>query len=160
MIHRFVELKDEIKCALSNLDTGNLIMLISNEWDICQSLIIVLQSCEEVTREMSGQRYVSGSSGIPLTIGLISALNKIVSLTYRQENNIAVFPDEVKMCRQDLLSEISTRFSNLEQSRTYTVAMFLDPRYKLYFESENVADSTKKHIIGLVTTMINENERC
>ncbi|CAG4952948.1 unnamed protein product [Parnassius apollo] len=110
---------------------------------------------------MSDQRYVSGSSVIPLTIGLTSALNEIASLTYRQENNIDVFPDEVEMWRQDhLLSEISTRFSNLEQSRTYTVAMFLDPRYKLYFESENVADNTKKNIIGLVTTMINENERC
>ncbi|CAK1584211.1 unnamed protein product [Parnassius mnemosyne] len=135
-------------------------MLHSYEWDICQSLIIVLQPCEEATREISGQRYLSGSSVIPLTIGLTSALNEIASSTYRQENKISVFPDEVEMCRQDLLSEISTRFSNLEQSRTYTVAMFLDPRYKLYFESENVADNTKKHIIGLVTTIINENERC
>ncbi|KAF9416040.1 hypothetical protein HW555_006452 [Spodoptera exigua] len=63
------------------------------------------------------------------------------------------------MCRQDLLAEIGTRFSNLEQSRTYTVAMFLDPRYKLYFENENIADATKKHIVNLVTAMINESER-
>ncbi|CAH0717085.1 unnamed protein product, partial [Brenthis ino] len=160
MLNRFVELKDKIKCALSNLDTGNLVMLTNYEWDVCPSLIIVLQPCEEVTREMSGQRYVSGSAVIPLTNGLISALNEIASLTYRQENNIDVFPDEIEMCRQDLLSEISTRFSYLEQSRTYAVAMFLDPRYKLYFQSENVAENTKKHIIGLVTTMINETERC
>ncbi|CAF4948123.1 unnamed protein product [Pieris macdunnoughi] len=128
MIERFVELKDEIKCALSNLDTGNLINLTTYEWDICQSLVVVLQPCEEVTREMSGQKYVSGSSVIPLTIGLTNALKEIASQTYRQENNIDIFPDEVEMCRQDLLSEIGTRFSNLEQSRTYTVAMFLDPR--------------------------------
>lgn len=160
MLERFVLLKEEIKCALSNLEPSNLIQLTSYEWDVCQSLITVLQPCEEVTREMSGQKYVSGSSVIPLTVGLISALGEVASLTYRQEKNIDVFPDEVEMCRQDLLSEISTRFSNLEQSRTYTVAMFLDPRYKLYFENDNVADTTKRHIVGLVTAMINENERC
>lgn len=109
MLSRFVELKDEINCVMSNLDVVNCTRLTSYDWDICQSLIWVLRPCDEVTRGMSGQKYVSG---------LTNALQEIASETYRQENNISKFPDEVEMCRQDLLSEINSRFQNLERSRT------------------------------------------
>lgn len=156
MLKRFIELKDETKCALRNLDATNIMTLTSYEWDVCESLILVLQPCEEVTREMSSQKYVSGSSVLPITVGLTSALNEIADPSYQQSNHIAVFPDEVEMCRQDLLSEIVNRFANVENSKTFTTSMFLDPRYKLYFENQTIADNTKKHKIGLVTAMINE----
>lgn len=65
-------------------------------------------------------------------------------------------PNEVEMARQDILSGLSSRFSSLENSRTFTTCMFLDPRYKLYFENENTAESTKKYVIGLVTSLISE----
>lgn len=103
----------------------------------------MLRPCEKVTREMSGQKYVSGSSVIPITVGLTNALQEIATETYRQENNISIFPDEVEMCRQDLLSEINSRFQNLERSRTLTISTFLDPRYKLYFQNATVAENTK-----------------
>ncbi|XP_022825647.1 zinc finger BED domain-containing protein 4-like [Spodoptera litura] len=158
MLSRFVELKDEINCAMSNLDVVNCTRLTSYDWDVCQSLIWVLRPCEEVTREMSGQKYVSGSSVIPITVGLTNALQEIATETYRQENNISIFPDEVEMCRQDLLSEINSRFQNLERSRTLTISTFLDPRYKLYFQNATVAENTKHHVVGLVTSMIQQTE--
>ncbi|CAH2226343.1 jg19751 [Pararge aegeria aegeria] len=158
MLQRFIELEDEIKCAISNLDSTNLMNLTTYEWDLCKSLIVVLQPCEEVTREMSGQKYVSGSSVLPITVGLTSALREIADLVYQQSNDIAAFPDEIEMCRQDLLSEITTRFANVENSKTFTTAMFLDPRYKLYFENQSIAENTKKHVISLVAAMIVNDE--
>lgn len=63
---------------------------------------------------MSGQRYVTGSSVIPLTTGITNALEEIVNPAYQSENKISVFPVEIEMCRQDLLSEISNPLGNLE----------------------------------------------
>lgn len=153
MLQRFMELKDEIKCALGS---SAIISLTSYEWDICEALIVVLEPSEEVTREMSGQIYVTGSSVLPITSGLTCVLKEIADPEYQHNKNIKGFPDEVEMRRQDLLSEITSRFANVENSRTFTTSMFLDPRYKLYFENQTIADNAKKHVISLVTAMINE----
>ncbi|CAK1603037.1 unnamed protein product [Parnassius mnemosyne] len=37
--------------------------------------------------------------------------------------------------------------------------MFLDPRFKLYFEDQYVADTTKQRIIEMITTIINKEDR-
>lgn len=46
----------------------------------------------------------------------------------------------------------------MELSRKFTVAMFLDQRFKLNFENYIVADNTKKYVINLVTTLTNNEE--
>lgn len=82
---------------------------------------------EEVTRELSGEKYVTGSLVIPITMGLTQ------SLTNLHAENFMLAVDRM---RQDIIGGIKIRFSNLSQSKTFTNCMFLDPRFKLYFEDQ------------------------
>ncbi|CAH2109251.1 unnamed protein product [Euphydryas editha] len=56
----------------------------------------------------------------------------------------------VERLRQDLIRNIRRRFLNLNQSRTFSNCVFLDPRFKFYFGDAHVADRTKRRIIGLI----------
>lgn len=151
MLERFIEIKEEINSSLSNLNPG-LSLLTPHEWVVIEKLLLVLRPCEQVTKEMSGQKYVTGSAVIPITTALKPSLVELIL------NDAEPLPDEVEKVRTNLFGELVSRFSSLENSRTYTVCMFLDPRYKLYFENESTADNTKKHVIGLVTNLIREAE--
>ena len=84
------------------------------DWDLCDNFCKVLQPCEEVTREMSAQNYVTASVVIPITRGLKTALENI-----DVSDNLIV-----DSFRQDLLSEIRRLFYNIEQSRTFALCMF------------------------------------
>lgn len=91
--------------------------------------------------ELSGEKCVTGSLVIPITMGLTQAL------TNSQAENFMPAVDRV---RQDLRGGIKNRFSNLSQSKTYTNCLFLDPIFKLYFENQATVEETKRRIIALV----------
>lgn len=143
MLERLVELKEEINSALCNMHS-NVHSLTSYDWDVCEGLCKVLKPCEEVTREMSAQNFVCGSVVIPITRGLKTALENA------EDVNIHL----VDSFRQDLLGEIGRRFQNLD--RTFSLCMFLDPRFKLYFEDSSTAEEAKRTAISLVTSLIQE----
>lgn len=87
---------------------------------------------EEITKIMSGQKYVTLSSVIILTNGPESLYNLM-----KRENS----PTLVQNVVDEFLRGISTRLSGLEQSKTLLVSTFLDPRFKnVSFSSENIAD--------------------
>lgn len=52
-------------------------ILTTYEWKICEDLCKVLEPCEEVTRELSGEKFVTGNLVIPITTGLTKALDNI-----------------------------------------------------------------------------------
>ncbi|CAH2103396.1 unnamed protein product [Euphydryas editha] len=139
MLMRCVELREPLNSALINLGMET---VTNYEWTICKEMCVVLQPCEEVTRELSGQKYITGSLVIPITIGLTKALENL-----GQQN---IFMPLVERLRQDLIGNIKKRFLNLNQSKTFANCMFLDPRFKFYFDDAHVADETKRRIIGLV----------
>ncbi|CAG4984004.1 unnamed protein product [Parnassius apollo] len=149
MLQRFVELKEEVNSALSNLNAIS-ISLTAVEWKLCEHICNILKPCEEVTREVSAQKYITGSLVIPITTGLVKSLENINSNTYL---------DTAQKLQQDLLAAIKNRFIHLDKSGTFTTCMFLDPRFKLYFEDQYVADTTKQRIIEMITTIINKEDR-
>lgn len=124
--------------------------LTAMDWELCQNMCDILKPCEEVTKEISGQKYVTGSIVIPITTALISSIENLDTRNY-------TFAAQV--LQQDLIGALKNRFGNLDKSRTFKVCMFLDPRFKLYFEDQNVADNTKQHIIHLVTALINKEDQ-
>ncbi|XP_028161108.1 zinc finger BED domain-containing protein 4-like [Ostrinia furnacalis] len=149
MLERMLEIKEEVNSALSNLDSTAL-SLSQIEWEICEHVCHILRPCEEVTKEISGQKYVAGSMVIPITTGLISCLENLDSRLYHPT---------AQCLQQDLISKLKKRFVNLDKSRIFTRAMFLDPRFKLYFEDPTVAENTKQSIIQSVTSLINKEDR-
>lgn len=110
------------------------------DWELCQNMSDILKPCEEVTKEISGQKYVTGSIVIPITTALISSIENLDTRNYNSAAHAF---------RQDLIGSLKNRF----------VCMFLDPRFKLYFEDQNVADNTKQHVIQLVTAQINKEDQ-
>lgn len=60
--------------------------------------------------------------------------------------------------RQNLLGQIGRRLNNLSLSHTFSICMFLDPRFKLYFADNNTAEEAKKMEISLVASRINKPE--
>ncbi|CAF4838020.1 unnamed protein product [Pieris macdunnoughi] len=92
MLERLLLLKGELNSAISNLNT-NIPVLSANYWSIIEKLVLVLKPSEEVTKEISGDRYVTGSSVIPITIALKSALVTIL-------DSSEPLPDDVEMRKQ------------------------------------------------------------
>ncbi|CAH0714329.1 unnamed protein product, partial [Brenthis ino] len=138
MLQRCVELREPLNSAMINLSMD---ILTSYEWQVCTELCKILQPCEEVTKELSGEKYLTGSLVIPITTGLTKVLQN-----YENENLMPI----VDRVRQDLLGGIGNRFNNLTQSRTFTNCMFLDPRFKFYFNDQATALETKRRIIAFV----------
>lgn len=141
MLQRCVELKEPLNSAMVNLGLN---AITGYEWFICEELCLILQPCEEVTRELSGQKYITGSLVIPITIGLIKALEKLGIQRH--------FLPVVDKLRQDLIGNLKNRFLNLNRSKTFGYCLFLDPRFKFYFSDPIIADDIKRRIISLLTT--------
>lgn len=146
-MQRCVELKEALNSAMISL---NMETLTAYEWLVCQELCIVLGPCKEVTKELSGEKYITGSLVIPITIGLTKALENL-----GMTNNFMPAVDRV---RQDLIGGLKIRFANLTKSKTYTNCMFLDRRFKLYFEDNNSAGEVKRRIIATVVQELNKTD--
>ncbi|XP_050561099.1 zinc finger BED domain-containing protein 4 [Spodoptera frugiperda] len=139
MLQRCVEIREPLNSAMVNLGMSP---VTSYEWELCQELCQILHPCEEVTRELSGQKYITGSLVIPITVGLIKALEQL------GEQNVLM--SDIDKIRQDLIGNIKRRFYNLNNSKTFGNCMFLDPRFKFYFDDPHVADETKRRMVSLV----------
>lgn len=98
MLQRFVELKEEMNSAISNLN-ANALSLTIVDWELCEQICNILKPCEEVTREVSAQKYVTGSIVIPITTGLLKSLENINSSAYH---------DSAQKLQRDLLAAIKT----------------------------------------------------
>lgn len=147
MLQRFVDLEEAIKYSLAILDT-DLTPLSSDEWEICKQLCDVLRPCEEVTKEMSSEKYLNASKVIPITRGLKSALKKI---------SVNVNKESVKDVLNSMLKSCDDRFPNLEKSKTLRLCTFLDPRYKHHmFLEESTTIEIKKDLCDLLVGVINQ----
>lgn len=116
MLQRCVELQEPLNSAMINLSME---VLTSYEWQMCKELCTVLGPCEEVTGELSGEKYVTGSLFIPITMGLTQALTNL---------DAAKFMPAVDRVRQDIIGGIKNRFSNLSRTTEPNVLHI----YKLY----------------------------
>lgn len=110
MLERFIEIK-EINSSLSNLN-ATAMSLTAMDWELCQNMCDILKPCEEVTKEISGQKYVTGSIVIPITTALISSIENLDTRNY----NFAA-----QVFQKDRIGSLKNRFANLDKSRTFTI---------------------------------------
>lgn len=150
MIERIVELEEAVRSTLALVDR-DLPPLTNEDWTTCTQLCKVLRPFEEMTRAMSGQKYLTGSSVIIMVRCLKETCNKII------EN--AEFTPEVHDVVLLLKSGLTERFRSVEQSGTLALNTFLDPRFKMQaFSDKQEAIKTKEKVRRLVAASIGDNE--
>ncbi|XP_046686971.1 zinc finger BED domain-containing protein 4-like [Homalodisca vitripennis] len=147
MVSRFVELQDAVKTTIA-LINKNLPVLSEEEWGLCKELSTILRPFEEVTSQISGERYVTGSQVIPLTRGLMSVCKKMQK---------EPFKPVIQNIINELLHGLEKRMENVEHSKTIALATLLDPRFKLaVFKDETAKQLIKKTCTELLAAIWTE----
>lgn len=121
MLQRFVKVKDAINSTLAVLQS-NVEMLTPEEWIIVEKAAEVLEIFYEVTKEISGDRYVTLSVVLIFTGVIFESMNK-----YEQDITL---PINVHTMVLTLKQQITSRLKPLEDNDLVTQAALLDPQYK------------------------------
>ncbi|XP_045453768.1 zinc finger BED domain-containing protein DAYSLEEPER-like [Melitaea cinxia] len=150
MLKRFVELEKAIRATLAFADRG-LPTINPDDWILYQQLCMVLQPFEEITASMSGEKYLTGSSVIIVTRCLKETCQKLL-----EPNFGPVVTDTVLLLKAGL----EEKFRQIETSGTFSIATFLDPRFKLKgFSDQSEAIKTKEKVRKLVAAIIADQEK-
>jgi hypothetical protein len=155
MMERFAKLKDSLVLYLS----ANPIAMISPEdWINVQKFVQIMQPFEEITRNLSNSQ-VSISSFIPLIEVLMTTLQQEETKPDTSEQ----FQNFTRKLRDELNS--STRFGDLMKDDKYTIATYLDPRYKSKFFNNVVTEQVESKILNLIMirtkdTNANQEDDC
>ena len=80
MIRRLIEIRATISKTLSDL-IKSFLQLSDYEWNILGDAVQILDPFELITRELSGEKFVTASLIIPLIEGCIFALNALAPKT-------------------------------------------------------------------------------
>ncbi|KAJ8940715.1 hypothetical protein NQ318_009118 [Aromia moschata] len=109
MLERLLEIKDPLSVAITN----------ASDWSVISDCLPVLKPLELTTTELSGEKYVTMSSVIPLVRGLQHNLKTIKPVS------------EVGLWLQNKLIEtISRRLGSLESNKIVAKTTFLDSRLR------------------------------
>ncbi|CAG9571748.1 unnamed protein product [Danaus chrysippus] len=150
MIERIVELQDAVRSTLALVDR-NLPLLSSEDWTTCAQLCQILRPFEEMTKAMSGEKYLTGSSVIIMVRCLKESCKKILGNTE--------FVSSVRDVAFNLQLGLEERFQRVEQSGTLALNTFLDPRFKTQaFSDTNEAAKTKERVRKLVAAQIAKHQ--
>ena len=90
------------------------------ELAIVTDLVAVLRPFEKATKEVSGDKYVTSSTVLPL----INCLHRAVS-------NAALVSEDAVALNDALLDQIGKRLVPLEDNHLLASATVLDPRFKM-----------------------------
>lgn len=122
MMKRLLELRTALGAVLS---FPNMPKSISNdEWDIIEMYTEALGPFKEATVLMSGEKYPTLSSYIPIVKGLKKATEDFVNENAGKKcSNLG----------KKLLSAVKARFTDICENEAFLLAMVADPRYKNRF---------------------------
>lgn len=145
MVSRFVELKEALRSTMALVDR-DLPQITVEDWSVLTQLITVLHPFEQLTKDMSGEKYLTASSVIVMTRCLKEALN----VTMEKIDQEVVIDVAVL-----LKHGIADRLKSVEQSGTLSLCTFMDPRFKTQaFADQNEAIKTKDRVKNLVAEII------
>lgn len=118
MIQRFVLMSSTIGSVLINHPNAPP-MLQANEIVVLKEIEQILKPFHSVTEQMSAEKYVTSSKAIPI----IKCLRTVLG-------TIAPTSELAQQLKHSLQSEFNKRFENIQKVHLFSVATFLDPRFK------------------------------
>ena len=108
MLSRFFELKDGVKTTVALLDK-DLPVISLDEWHEIEQAINVLKPFEQITTNLSGEKYVTGSLVIIFANGLKKVIENICG-------KLETVPKITSLCLA-LQKGIKNRLENFEKSK-------------------------------------------
>lgn len=128
-LERFVELSEIIAPILLKYPKAPT-MLTAQQLEFIKDLINILRPLEVITKEISGEDYVTASKIIPIVSCLTETYN-----TMKNSTDIGV------KTRTLIVDGLKKRFGNVEQVHLLAAATILDPRFKKIHFTDHVACS-------------------
>ena len=142
MYERLVEQYKAVNTTLCFFDHSQL-CLSSPEVSIMSDAVKMLRHFEQATREISADKYLSVSKVIPLARSLQCVTAECTSL---------------RALKQELLSSMARRFTNIEMNYTLAVSTLLDPRFKkVGFGNASACSQTVLRLTSEVASIIASN---
>lgn len=155
MIRRFQQNKDAIVSTLAllkaELPTASSVHalpnLTSTEWELLSSLEIIFQVFEQITNEISGQKYVTASL---VLVYIKMLMDRITKLSKEPASS-----ETIKNVVGILKKEFEQRFKNYENSNTLAACTILDPRFKKlgFINLKNYEEGVKKLKANIVSAI-------
>ncbi|XP_060855185.1 zinc finger BED domain-containing protein 4-like [Metopolophium dirhodum] len=150
MIEMFLLCSNHIASILITNSRGPS-MLSATEIDIAREINIVLKPFEVVTKELCGEKYITGSTVIPLIHCLLKKCEKI-----NINNSVAL------QLKSALLENLQRRFGRMEELQNLTISTLLDPRFKTLhlnnpLETSKAIRTVRLKIIDLKTNSSDSN---
>ena len=143
MYERLVEQYKAVNTTLCFLDHSQL-CLSSPEVAIMSDAVKMLRHFEQATREISADKYLSVSKVIPLARSLQCVTAECTSL---------------RALKQELLSSMARRFTNIEINYTLAVSTLLDPRFKkVGFGNASACSQAVQRLTSEVAAIIASND--
>ncbi|XP_025422104.1 zinc finger BED domain-containing protein 1-like [Sipha flava] len=136
MMERFKILAPKISSVLLEIPNGPE-MLSTAELNDIKDLLHLLQPFEIVTKEVSGQEYITSSKVIPLVHTLE---NKV--------GNLEATTEIGQKLQIELKKEIEKRFQKIEFIQLLSIATLIDPRFKTIHFQKPLAKSNVLQIVN------------
>lgn len=138
MMERLLKLKDSLVLysVVHAIPT-----LTADEWLDLEKCIAILLPFEEITKELS-----SASATMASVIPFIYTLrNKLEA-----EKNKEITTENFNKMISKMVQDINSRFQDIETNKIYTIANFLDPRFKLKFFTEMTKEQVQADILRIL----------
>ncbi|CAH0730260.1 unnamed protein product, partial [Brenthis ino] len=138
---RLVQVKTALSATISTLQ-GSVKNLQNSEWEVVEGCVNLFRPLENLTTILSGEKYPTLSSVIPLIRNVqFALLKKTISTSVGQDHMTS------------LMETIDRRLGVLETNKTVAKSTFLDPRFKkIGFGSETNAEKASQWIIDEIET--------
>lgn len=150
MYERVCELQEPLEATLGLLHNP-VPALTSEEWEVLKEVCQILKPFDLATTELSAEKNISISKVIPLVSGITRAVTA---------PKVELKTASGKKLAKALLTELNTRFENIEKKTEYMVSTFLDPRFreKGFTDSEKTLEAVEKRIVDLIESDLSDNE--
>ena len=143
MLERALTLKRPLQIYTANHDVP---ILSSNEWNLCEKILRILQPFFEITKQVSSEQSTLGDV-IPHVVALDRYLSKP-----GHDSGVQTTKTELRNAlRQRLLSCLPNKL-NVKEDKNYVLTMVVDPRYK--FKFLNNKETAKKWLLEEMQTAV------
>lgn len=155
MLKRMAELKEPLSLYAASNPKVAQNLPTSTEWTVLANCVSTLEPFEEITKRMS-----DANASVSDVIPMIQSLKSVLASTDADASCSDSDSDTdqgIRTMKSTLRREISERFGDLENNELYTLATYLDPRYKgKFFSSLHVTANVKTALARYVEAVVDD----